>query len=127
MSTRRQLLASGAAIAAAALAGCSDDLDPAELAEVTVPKSEIPLGGGVVRADAGVVITQPEEGVFMGFSSLCTHQGCDVREVLPEGIHCACHDSLFSITDGSPTAGPASAPLRFVELIDNGDSLTHSP
>ena len=94
---------------------------------VTVPKSEIPVGGGVVRADAGVVITQPEEGTFMGFSSLCTHQGCDVREVRDDGIYCACHGSLFSITDGSPTVGPASTPLRLVELIDNGDSLSHTP
>lgn len=127
MSTRRQLLASGAAIAAAALAGCSDETDTDELVAVTVPKSDIPVGGGVVRADAGVVITQPQEGVFLGFSSTCTHQGCDVREVLADGIHCACHGSLFAITDGSPTAGPASAPLRFVELVDNGDSLSHTP
>ncbi len=127
MSTRRELLASGAAIAAAMLVGCGETRDGAALEAVTVDKSEIPVGGGVVRAEAGIVITQPEEGLFMGFSSLCTHQGCDVREVREDGIYCACHGSLFSITDGSPTAGPASAPLRLIELIDHGDSLSSTP
>ncbi len=127
MSTRRELLTSGAAIAAALLVGCSDTQEAVELEAVTVDKKDIPVGGGVVRAEAGLVITQPEEGTFMGFSSLCTHQGCDVREVREDGIFCACHGSLFSISDGSPTAGPASAPLRLIELIDNGDSLSTMP
>ncbi|MEO7588371.1 MAG: Rieske (2Fe-2S) protein [Arachnia sp.] len=127
MSTRRDLLASGAAIAAAMLVGCSNERNPNDLVPVTVQKSDIPVGGGVVRALSGVVITQPEAGTFLGFTSVCTHQQCDVREVRADGIYCACHGSLFSITDGSPTAGPASAPLGFVDLVDNGDSLTHTP
>ncbi|RMB59710.1 Rieske (2Fe-2S) protein [Tessaracoccus antarcticus] len=127
MSTRRELLASGAAIAAAMLVGCSNGSNPEDLVAVTVAKSDIPVGGGVVRAESGVVITQPEAGTFLGFTSVCTHQQCDVREVREDGIYCACHGSLFSITDGSPTAGPASAPLGFVVLVDNGDSLTHTP
>lgn len=127
MSTRRELLTSGAAIAAALLVGCSNETNPEDLQSVTVDKSEIPVGGGVVRADAGLVITQPEEGTFLGFSSLCTHQGCDVREVNDEGIYCACHGSVFSISDGAPTTGPATAPLRSIQLIDNGDSLSHTP
>ncbi len=127
MSTRRELLTSGAAIAAAMLVGCTNDRSPDDLVPVTVPKSEIPVGGGVVRPDSGLVITQPEEGTFLGFSSLCTHQGCDVRDVRADGIFCACHGSLFSITDGAPTVGPATAPLRSRDLVDNGDSLTHTP
>lgn len=127
MSTRRQLLTSGAAIAAAALVGCSDDQATGTAQSVTVPKSEVPVGGGVVREDAGVVITQPEEGTFLGFSSKCTHQGCDVTEVREDGIYCPCHGSLFAVGDGSPTAGPASAPLKLVELVDDGDSLTYRP
>ncbi len=127
MSTRRELLTSGAAIAATMLVGCGGTRDNGQLKSVTVNKSDVPVGGGVVRAEAGIVITQPEEGTFMGFSSLCTHQGCDVREVRDDGIFCACHGSLFSITDGSATVGPATAPLPTVELVDNGDSLSHTP
>ena len=124
MSTRRELLTSGAAIAAAMLAGCGAESSPAQLKAFTVAKSDVPVGGGVVHADAGIVITQPEEGTFMGFSSQCTHQGCDVREVRDDGIHCACHGSLFSITDGAPTVGPASTPLQIIELFDEGDMLS---
>ena len=127
MSTRRELLTSGAAIAAALLVGCSDDRGATELVAVTVPKSDVPVGGGVVRREAGLVITQPEEGTFLGFSSLCTHQGCDVSDVRDKGIFCACHGSLFSITDGAPTVGPATAPLSPRDLVDNGDTLTHTP
>ena len=127
MSTRRQLLISGATIAAAALAGCSGEGNTDDLVPVTVPKSDIPVGGGVVRAEAGVVITQPEEGTFVGFSSKCTHAGCDVRNVRDDGIFCACHGSLFSITDGVPTVGPATKPLRAVALVDDGEALSYTP
>ena len=127
MSTRREVLSSGAAIAAALLVGCGSGRTANDLVAVTVRKSDIPVGGGVVRAESGVVITQPQAGTYLGFTSVCTHQQCDVREVRDDGIFCACHGSLFSITDGSPTAGPASTPLAFVELVDNGDSLTHTP
>lgn len=127
MSTRRQLLTSGAAIAAAVLAGCSDIQDPDDSLPVTVPKSDIPVGGGVVRLEAGIVITQPEAGTFIGFSSVCTHEGCDVREVRDDGIYCPCHGSLFAITDGEPLVGPASEPLHLVSLVDNGDSLSYTP
>ncbi len=127
MSTRRQLLTSAAAIAAAALAGCSSETNPDDLVPVTVLKSDVPVGGGVVRTDGGVVITQPEEGTFVGFSSKCTHAGCQVRKVREDGIFCACHGSLFSITDGAPKAGPASEPLLLVSLVDEGDALSYTP
>ncbi|MDO5735518.1 MAG: Rieske (2Fe-2S) protein [Propionibacteriaceae bacterium] len=127
MSTRRQLLVSGAAIAAAALAGCTPEDNTKGLVPVTVAKSDIPVGGGVVRPEAGVVITQPEEGTFVGFSSRCTHAGCDVHNVRDDGIFCACHGSLFSITDGVPTVGPATEPLRAVALVDDGDALSYTP
>ena len=127
MSTRRQLLTSGAAIAAAALVGCSSDTNPDDLVAVTVPKSDVPVGGGVVRPEAMVVITQPEDGTFIGLSAKCTLAGCTVRNVSDDGIYCACHGSLFSITDGSPTEGPASEPLHLVSLVDDGDSLSYTP
>ena len=114
------------AVAAAMLAGCGSG-NSTRATPVTVDKSDIPVGGGVVRADAGIGITQPGENSFLAFSSVCTHQGCDVSEVRDDGIYCACHGSLFSITDGSPTVGPATTPLKLVELVDNGDSLSHTP
>lgn len=87
------------------------------------PTSDIPVGGGVIYADQGVVVTQPTEGDFKAFGAECTHQGCTVTEVT-ETIDCACHGSAFSLEDGSPTAGPATDPLPTVEITVENDEIT---
>jgi len=85
-------------------------------------KADIPVGGGVVFADAGVVITQPEAGTFHGFTIVCTHQGCQVNAVT-DTIDCPCHGSKYSIEDGSVVAGPAPAPLTDVPLDIQGNDI----
>lgn len=85
--------------------------------------ADIPVGGGGVFEEQQVVVTQPTAGEFKGFSFVCTHSGCPVNQVTDE-ILCPCHGSKFSITDGSPTAGPASSPLEPMELVIDGDSIS---
>ena len=85
-------------------------------------KAEIPVGGGVIFADAGVVITQPEAGTFHGFTIVCTHQGCLVNSVT-DTINCPCHNSTYSIEDGSVLGGPAPAPLTDVPLDIEGNNI----
>lgn len=124
MTTRREVLITGAAIATSLLAACSPELEPGPTGgPVEVPKADVPVGGGVVLADARVVVVQPEEGTFLAYSALCTHQHCIVREVRPDGIHCACHGSLFDTSDGSPIEGPATEPLPAAAVEDTGDVL----
>ncbi|MGI8577778.1 MAG: Rieske 2Fe-2S domain-containing protein [Nocardioidaceae bacterium] len=72
--------------------------------------TQVPKGGGVVDATAGVVVTQPKPGAFEGFSSTCTHMGCTLGSVSGGTINCPCHGSRFSIVDGTPVAGPAGSP-----------------
>jgi nitrite reductase/ring-hydroxylating ferredoxin subunit len=86
--------------------------------------SDIPEGGGKVFKDAKVVVTQPKAGEFKCFSSVCTHQGCDVGGVEGTDIVCPCHNSRFSITDGSVTNGPANKPLEEKTIKVDGDSIT---
>ncbi|GGK65329.1 iron-sulfur protein [Planomonospora parontospora subsp. parontospora] len=86
--------------------------------------SDIPVGGGEVFKDAKVVVTQPKAGEFKCFSSVCTHQGCDVGGVEGTDIVCPCHNSRFSITDGSVTNGPANKPLEEKAIKVDGDSIT---
>ena len=86
--------------------------------------SDIEVGGGTIFADDQVVVTQPAEGTFKGFSSTCTHQGCQVSSISDGAIHCPCHGSAFSIEDGSVVNGPASSPLAEVALSVDGDSIT---
>lgn len=91
-------------------------------ADALATKGDIPVGGGVIFADAGVVITQPTEGTFHGFTIVCTHQGCQVNSVT-DTINCPCHNSTYSIEDGSVLGGPAPAPLTDVPLDIDGNNI----
>ena len=77
----------------------------------SVATSKVPVGGGVILADADYVVTQPSKGSYKAFSKICTHQGCPVAEVRDGVIHCNCHGSEYSIKDGSVTRPPAPKPL----------------
>ena len=86
--------------------------------------ADIPEGGGKVFADKKVVVTQPTAGEFKAFSATCTHQGCAVKGISDGLINCPCHNSNFSITDGSVKSGPAKEPLPAVQITVSGDSIT---
>jgi len=149
----RGVVAGGAAVAGGALlAGCGSDdegtsADPTSEAspqqsESTDPGSgnnnggnsntelvattEVPEGGGVILAKEQVVVTQPTAGEFACFSSICTHQGCEVGDVDGGTINCPCHGSQFSIEDGSVVTGPAAAPLPAVNVTVDGDSVVRA-
>jgi Rieske Fe-S protein len=132
--TRRAVVAaaSGAGLAAV-LTACGSDSDsdkasgspssdaPASASDAPTTKgmdgidlgktSDIPVGGGKIYADHKVVVTQPTEGEFKGFSSVCTHTGCALTEVADGTINCPCHGSKFKVADGSVAQGPATKPL----------------
>ncbi|GGK71430.1 Rieske (2Fe-2S) protein [Mangrovihabitans endophyticus] len=82
---------------------------------------DVPSGGGVIKGD--YVITQPAKGQFRAFSKVCTHQGCDVSRVDNGVIICPCHNSTFSIEDGSPTGGPATRALPETKVKVDGDNI----
>ncbi len=71
-----------------------------------------------------MVVTQPTAGEFKAFSATCTHQGCAVKSISDGVINCPCHNSNFSISDGSVQSGPATQPLPAVEISVSGDSIT---
>jgi Rieske Fe-S protein len=85
--------------------------------------SEIPVGGGKVFSDAKVVVTQPTNGDFKGFTAVCTHMQCIVADVGGGTINCGCHGSKFKIADGSVANGPASRPLAAVDITVQGDKI----
>lgn len=86
--------------------------------------ADVPVGGGVVLAAAGVVLTQPVAGTVLAFSAICTHAGCAVTDVADGAIRCLCHGSTFSVTDGSVIQGPARAPLPSAPVTVTGDDIT---
>ena len=142
---RRSVLVGGCGVCAAALAGCAA-YGPGQAAPAPAPSaqsegsgsgggaatagaklaatSDVPVGGGIILADAALVITQPKAGAFKAFSAICTHQGCTVNAVVDGTINCPCHGSQFAIADGSVVNGPAQKPLPAKKIIVSGGSIT---
>jgi Rieske Fe-S protein len=143
--TRRTLLAGAGAVGAAVVlsacgTGDDDALDtaggnPATSGAASPPggtdggataiakTSEVPVGGGKIIADQQIVVTQPTEGQFKAFSSICTHQGCPVTTIDGGTINCTCHQSRFAIEDGSVKGGPAPRPLPEKSIRVEGDDI----
>lgn len=142
--TRRAVLAVGAVGVAGALAGCqvyggqepppppppAGGEDGGSGGAAVASTGDVAVGGGLILADQNLVITQPTEGEFKGFSATCTHQGCTVSEVTDGVIVCNCHGSQFSIADGSVVqaaqglSADQQAPLPPAGIAVDGDSIT---
>ncbi|WP_189867004.1 Rieske (2Fe-2S) protein [Streptomyces poonensis] len=136
---RTVMTAAGAAGLAVALTACGSDDSSASsdgqngggsggggnaVAGTELAKtSDIPEGGGKVFEGQGVVVTQPTAGTFKAFSSTCTHRGCAVQSVADGVINCPCHQSNFSITDGSVKSGPAMTALPAKKITVDGDTI----
>lgn len=152
---RRKVLALGAAGVVSAATGCAvyGDDDPPEAGngetsnegnddaggdgaadggagQVVASAGDVEVGGGLILDEQQVVITQPAEGEFKGFSAVCTHQGCTVGDVSDGTINCPCHGSRFSIEDGSVVEAASGLspdsqdPLPEVALSVDGDSIS---
>ncbi|WP_435768618.1 Rieske (2Fe-2S) protein [Nocardioides sp. SYSU DS0651] len=91
-----------------------------------VATGDVPVGGGVVVNEEELVVTQPTAGEFKAFTAICTHQGCLVGSVADGRIVCPCHNSTFSVADGSVTGGPASAPLDEIPVTVTGDRVVRA-
>jgi Rieske Fe-S protein len=130
-STRRTVLATGAAGALAA--GCSKYGDSnnssgsssvkATGGQELAKTSEIPVGGGTIFKDQKIVVTQPKKDEFKAFSAICTHLGCTVGTVSNGIIECPCHHSKYRIADGSVASGPAPKPLPAEQIKVEGNSI----
>ena len=123
--TRRGVIAGAAAIGVgSALVACGADTPSqpaAATTPTTVPVSDVPVGGGVVAGS--VVVAQPTAGQYTAFSATCTHQNCLVSRVESANIHCTCHGSVFSATDGSVITGPATRRLDPRTVTVDGATL----
>ena len=132
---QRVIVGAGLALAASMLAACATyGKTPAAPTTNPAPpttngaapeneiakKTDVPVGAGVIIDD--VVLTQPADGVFKGFSAICTHAGCTVAEVVGGTINCPCHGSKYNL-DGSVANGPASRPLDARSISVQGDSI----
>ena len=143
-SRRAVLLGAGAVGAAGILAACGDDAPPATpqttatAPQATAPGSvpaeedfagdiavaDVPVGSGVIVQARNAIVTQPTAGEFMAYSSTCTHMACQLSSVDGDKINCMCHNSQFSVADGSVLRGPATEALRPLGVSVVGDQIS---
>lgn len=84
----------------------------------------IPVNGGMLFEADEYVITQPKAGKFLGFDSLCTHEGCPVDVFdKPNTMSCSCHSTDFDATTGKVKSGPAKKPLPKKPIIVEGNNI----
>ena len=122
-------LLSGCGTSENSSAGSSTDAGAAPPASgVITTLDKVPIGGGVILLDAKktvgepLVVSQPTAGVIKAFNAICTHQACPVSEIVAQSIICKCHNSEFSLADGSVVKGPAPSPLKeFAVKVDGTD------
>lgn len=114
-----------AATASSAPSASTASSPPADAAGSPVATTaEVPVGGGIVVPALQLVVTQPSEGEFRAFSSICTHEGCPVTKVEDGVIVCPCHGSQFDIDTGERVAGPARDPLAGRSVSVQGEDIS---
>lgn len=82
-------------------------------------------GGFLLLAGQKVVVVNAGNGTFRAFTSVCTHQQCNVSSfnASTQRMRCPCHGSEFDL-NGNPVAGPAPSALTQFSVSRNGDVLT---
>jgi cytochrome b6-f complex iron-sulfur subunit len=87
-------------------------------------ESDVAPGSAVTFTDAGgpAVLVHLDNGDFVAYSAVCTHQGCTVAYKNGQ-LACPCHGSVFDPADGAAVvAGPAPKPLTEIPVkVQGGD------
>jgi nitrite reductase/ring-hydroxylating ferredoxin subunit len=87
-------------------------------------ESEVPPGSAHKFEDSGnpAVLVHLDNGDFVAYSAVCTHQGCDVA-YKDGNLACPCHGSVFDPADGAAVVtGPAQRPLPEIPVkVEGGE------
>ncbi len=88
--------------------------------------SDVPVGSAKIYKGEKVMVSQPTEGDFKAFSTICTHERCPITKLDGDEIECTCHFSRFKTSDGSVVKGPAKKPLSELTVTVKGDEISVS-
>ena len=91
-------------------------------------ESDVAPGSAVTFKDAGspAVLVHLENGDFVAYSAVCTHQGCTVAYQGGQ-LACPCHGSVFDPANGAEVvAGPASSPLPEIPVKVEGGEVVRA-
>jgi thiosulfate dehydrogenase [quinone] large subunit len=93
--------------------------------------SAIPTGNAqkftVPGTNAGAILIHEQDGSVKAFSTVCTHEGCEVEFVASaKMLMCPCHGAQFDITTGNATHGPARRPLASYKVqVDSSGNIVY--
>jgi Rieske Fe-S protein len=90
--------------------------------------SSIKVGSAVSAQDSSgnpIIVARPTTDTAVGFSAICTHQGCTVAPAGTE-LDCPCHGSRYSATTGKVLGGPAPKPLPSIGVTVRGGQVFQS-
>jgi cytochrome b6-f complex iron-sulfur subunit len=88
-------------------------------------ESEVAPGSAIKFEDSGnpAVLVHLDNGDFVAYSAVCTHQGCTVA-YKDGNLACPCHGSIFDPANGaSVVAGPAPRPLPEIPVKVQGGEV----
>ena len=89
---------------------------------------DIPVGAvlafGYPNDHDPCVLVRVSDSELVAYDQKCTHLSCAVIPRPDRGdIHCPCHEGLFDLRTGRPTAGPPQRPLNRVSLSIRGRDI----
>jgi Rieske Fe-S protein len=91
-------------------------------------ESEVAPGSAFKFEDSGnpAVLVHLDNGDFVAYSAVCTHQGCTVAYQGGE-LACPCHGSVFDPANGAAVVtGPASRPLPEIPVKVQGGEVVRA-
>src|ERR687896_110385 len=91
-------------------------------------ESEVAPGSAFKFKDSGnpAVLVHLDNGNFVAYSAVCTHQGCTVA-YKDGNLACPCHGSIFDPADGAAVvAGPAQRPLPEIPVKVEGGEVVRA-
>jgi cytochrome b6-f complex iron-sulfur subunit len=91
-------------------------------------ESEVAPGSAHTFKDSGepAVLIHLDDGDFVAYSAVCTHQGCTVA-YKDGNLACPCHGSVFDPADGAAVvAGPAPRPLPEIPVKVEGGEVVRA-
>lgn len=80
-------------------------------------------GGFLLISSARTLVLNVDGNTIRAFTSVCTHQGCDVDRFANNRFHCPCHGSQYDV-NGNVVNGPAPSPLRAFAVERSGNIVT---
>ena len=91
-------------------------------------ESEVAPGSAYKFEDSGnpALLVHLENGDFVAYSAVCTHQGCKVA-YQDGNLACPCHGSTFDPANGaSVVTGPATRPLPEIPVKVEGGEVVRA-